>query len=223
MATAVVTGANRGIGLALCKTLRERGFDVIGVCRACSSELQALDVQVVADIDVRERASLDRLAAELGARRIDLLILNAGVLAHESLGELDDSAFERIRLQLEINALGPLRCVEALVDKMAEHGKVGLITSRMGSLEDNSSGGYYGYRMSKAALNAAGRSLAHDLRPRGIAVFMLHPGFVRTDMTDRRGDVEPQQAAANLVDRLHQLSLNESGSFWHANGQPLPW
>jgi NAD(P)-dependent dehydrogenase (short-subunit alcohol dehydrogenase family) len=93
----------------------------------------------------------------------------------------------------------------------------------MGSIADNSSGGYYGYRMSKAALNAAGRSLALDLAPRGISVFLLHPGFVRTDMTGGNGDTSPEQSAANLVARMDALDAADSGSFWHANGQSLPW
>jgi len=223
MPTALVTGANRGIGLALCHRLRERGFDVIAVCRACSSEIESLGVRVERDVDVRDRASLDRLAQRLGDTRIDLLLLNAGVLAKESFGELDNEAFEQMRLQFEVNALGPLRCVEALVDRIADGGRIGLVTSRMGSIEDNTSGGYYGYRMSKAALNAAGRSLAHDLRPRGIAVMLLHPGYVQTDMTGHRGDVEPATAAAGIVDRLQQLTLADSGCFRHANGDPLPW
>jgi len=93
----------------------------------------------------------------------------------------------------------------------------------MGSIGDNGSGGYYGYRMSKAALNAAGMSLARDLAPSGIAVAILHPGFVRTQMTEGSGNIDPDEAAAQLVDRLEALSLETTGTFWHANGQVLPW
>jgi NAD(P)-dependent dehydrogenase (short-subunit alcohol dehydrogenase family) len=223
MATALVTGANRGIGLALTRALLARGDEVIAVCRTRSAELDALDARVEAEVDMRERADLQRLAERLAGTRIDLLIVNAGVLARERLGALDDEAWNCMRLQFEVNALGALRTVDALSPLLGEGSRIGLITSRMGSIADNGSCGHYGYRMSKAALNAAGRSLAIDLKPRGIAVLLLHPGYVRTDMTGGGGDVEPEQAAANLLARLDGLDLSASGSFLHANGEPLPW
>jgi NAD(P)-dependent dehydrogenase (short-subunit alcohol dehydrogenase family) len=99
---------------------------------------------------------------------------------------------------------------------------MGLITSRMGSIDDNGSGGYYGYRMGKTALNMAGRSLAVDLKPRGIAVAILHPGMVATRMVGFAG-IPPEQAAAGLLARLDALTLGSSGRFWHANGEELPW
>jgi NAD(P)-dependent dehydrogenase (short-subunit alcohol dehydrogenase family) len=113
--------------------------------------------------------------------------------------------------------------VKALRRNIGRGGKIALITSRMGSIADNGSGGYYGYRMSKAALNAAGMSMARDLRGAGIAVAILHPGFVRTDMTGGNGSVEPDQAARQLCDRIEALTLETTGTFWHANGQVLPW
>jgi NAD(P)-dependent dehydrogenase (short-subunit alcohol dehydrogenase family) len=223
MATALVTGANRGIGLALTRALLTRGDEVVAVCRNRSAELEALGARIEAEVDMREQADLQRLAERLAGTRISLLIVNAGVLARERLGALDDEAWDCMRLQFEVNALGALRTVDALSGMLGEGSRIGLITSRMGSIADNSSGGHYGYRMSKAALNAAGRSLAIDLRPRGIAVALLHPGYVRTDMTGGGGDVEPDQAAANLLARLDALDLAASGSFLHANGEPLPW
>jgi len=117
-----------------------------------------------------------------------------------------------------------LRVTDALRDRLGEGSKVALITSRMGSIDDNSSGGAYGYRMSKAALNMAGKSLAVDLRPRGISVAILHPGMVSTDMTGGHGGgVEPDVAAAGILARIARLTLETSGGFWHANGQQLPW
>jgi NAD(P)-dependent dehydrogenase (short-subunit alcohol dehydrogenase family) len=223
MATALVTGANRGIGLALTRALCRRGDQVIAACRSSSPELDALGVRVETGVDSRDRAALARLRKHIGETRIDLLILNAGVLSKEQLGALDEEAFDRIRLQFEINTLGTLRCVEQLQDCLGSGSKLALITSRMGSVADNTSGGAYGYRMSKAALNAAGKSLAHDLQPRGIGVYLLHPGFVQTDMTGSRGDVSADQAAANLIARLDGLSLQDSGCFLHANGEALPW
>jgi NAD(P)-dependent dehydrogenase (short-subunit alcohol dehydrogenase family) len=223
MSTALVIGASRGIGLALSQALAQRSDRVIATCRAPSAALQALDVEIETGVDTRDRASLEALRARLGERRIERLIVNAGVLSRQQLGALDEAAFEQMRQQFEVNALGPLRCVEVLADRLADGARVGLVTSRMGSIADNGSGGHYGYRMSKAALNAAGRSLAHDLAPRGIALVLLHPGYVRTDMTGGHGDVEPAEAAAGLLARLDALEPAGSGSFFHANGQPLPW
>jgi NAD(P)-dependent dehydrogenase (short-subunit alcohol dehydrogenase family) len=111
----------------------------------------------------------------------------------------------------------------ALLPLMNEGGKIAIITSRMGSIDDNSSGGSYAYRMSKGAVNMAGASLAVDLRPRRISVAILHPGFVRTGMTKHRGNVEPSEAAAGLLAHIDELTLDTSGGFWHASGERLPW
>jgi NAD(P)-dependent dehydrogenase (short-subunit alcohol dehydrogenase family) len=219
MKTCLVTGAGRGIGLELCRQLRERGEKVIAVCRKASPELRALDGRIVEGVEVTDDASVRQLAAELAGERIDVLVNNAGILSRESLDDLD---FERIRRQFEVNALGPLRVTRALLPSLGAGSKVAIITSRMGSIADNGSGGYYGYRMSKAAVNMAGVSLARDLRERGIAVLLLHPGMVATEMTGRHG-IPVEESAANLIARIESLGLEESGSFHHADGQPLPW
>ena len=223
MKTVLVTGANRGIGLALTRRFTGRGDRVIAVCRHGSPELDATGAQVEPGIDVSDDAALAALAQRLADIRIDVLVLNAGILGNESLGSIDDAGFDSMRRQFEINTLGPLRVVQALSDRLGEGAKIGIVTSRMGSVADNGSGGYYGYRASKAAVNAVGKSLALDLRPRGIAVFLLHPGYVATDMVGGTGDVSPDQSAAQLVERLDTLALDQSGTFWHANGSPLPW
>jgi NAD(P)-dependent dehydrogenase (short-subunit alcohol dehydrogenase family) len=168
-------------------------------------------------------ASLQALTAALGGEHIDLLIINAGVLSRETFEGLDARALEGIRRQFEVNTLAPLRIVHELRPLLGRGSRIGLLTSRMGSISDNSSGGYYGYRLSKAALNAVGRSLAIDLAPAGIALRLLHPGYVRTDMTGGQGDVDPAQAASGLLARLDALDLEHSGQFWHANGEHLPW
>jgi NAD(P)-dependent dehydrogenase (short-subunit alcohol dehydrogenase family) len=124
---------------------------------------------------------------------------------------------------MEVNAYGPLRVTQKLSPLLARGSKVALITSRMGSIGDNGSGGYYGYRMSKAALNAAGKSLAIDLAPRGVSVAILHPGMVKTAMTGSHGKVEPEDAARDLLARIDALGLDNTGTFWHANGEVLPW
>lgn len=220
MKNAVIIGANRGIGLELSRQLAEHGWRVTAVCRQPSTELQALDVEVVDGVDVTDTASLDRLASALGPDSTDLLINNAGVMQPVSLDTLDPQA---IRRQFEVNALGPLLVVHALLPTLRDKAKLALISSRMGSVADNDSGGSYGYRMSKAALNAAGKSLAHDLAERGISVALLHPGYVRTDMTSHRGLIDVDEAASGLLARIDALSLETSGTFWHSNGEVLPW
>ena len=220
MPTALIVGASRGIGLELCRQLSARGVQVIATCRGESVALDALGVQVQRGVDVRSSESLEALAEALAGRPLDLLIHNAGILRPDTLENFD---FEALREQFEINALGPLRSVRALLPLLRRGSKIALLTSRMGSIADNSSGGSYGYRMSKAALNMAGVSLAQDLRSRGIAVALLHPGYVRTEMTGHRGQSEPQDAARGLLRQIDALSLDRSGIFCHAEGQELPW
>jgi NAD(P)-dependent dehydrogenase (short-subunit alcohol dehydrogenase family) len=220
MATVCITGANRGIGLELARQFSERGDEVIAACRSASAALTGLGIRVVDGVDVTDDGGVGRFVESLDGARVDILVNNAGLLSDESLGDLD---FDRIRRQFEINSLGPLRITAALRRNLGAGSKVAIVTSRMGSIEDNTSGGRYGYRMSKAAVNMAGRSLAHDLGSDGVAVAILHPGFVRTEMTGNTGLIDPPESAAGLIARIDELTLETSGSFWHANGERLPW
>jgi NAD(P)-dependent dehydrogenase (short-subunit alcohol dehydrogenase family) len=195
-------------------------MDVIAVCRTPSRELEQLGARIEHGIDIAHDAAIAELGKRLRGARVDVLIANAGILREDALDTLE---LDEVRAQLEVNALGPLRTVKAVLPALQAGSKVALITSRMGSIGDNGSGGYYGYRMSKAALNAAGASLAIDLKPRKIAVAILHPGFVRTRMTDHEGQLEADEAARMLLQRIDALTLQSSGGFWHANGQTLPW
>jgi len=216
----VITGANRGIGLELARHYAAEGCEVIGVCRQSSDELASVAVQVIDGVDVTTDAGIDKLKSGLAGKRISLLINNAGLLQDEQLGSID---FDSIRTQMEINAYAPLRVTEALAPLMGQGSKIANITSRMGSIADNDSGGRYGYRASKAALNAFGKSLAVDLKPRGIAVAQLHPGYVKTRMVNFGGLITPEESARGLADRIANLSLDNTGSFWHSNGEELPW
>lgn len=219
MTTTLVTGCNRGIGLQLVKQLHERGDDVIGVCRQASEDLRKLGIRVIDGIDVSAGDSVELLKAKLGNERLDILINNAGILRHDSFGALDyDSMLEQYR----VNALGPLRVTEALVDNLGEDAKVAIVTSRVGSIEDNGSGGNWGYRASKTAVNMIGTNLMHELKPRGIAVALLHPGLVATDMTRQHG-IPAEESARGLIARIDELNLENSGTFWHAEGYELPW
>ena len=215
----LVTGANRGIGLELSRQLAERGDEVIAACRNSSPELDALGVRVETRLDVGDQASVEALGDRLAGVELAGLINNAGILERVRFDELD---IESIRRQFEINSLGPLRVTRALLDNFADGARIGIITSLMGSMTDNTSGSHYGYRMSKAAVNAAGVSLAQDLRSRGIAVAMLHPGMVATEMTGGRG-ISTGESARGLLARLDGLDLKNSGTFWHVDGRELPW
>jgi NAD(P)-dependent dehydrogenase (short-subunit alcohol dehydrogenase family) len=219
MPTTLVTGANKGIGLQLCTQLAARGDEVIAICRTSSPELSELGIRIIDGIDVSNAESIDRLKSELAGQQLDVLINNAGILKRDSFGNLD---YEEMLEQYRVNTLGPLRVTEALVDNLKDGSKVAIISSRVGSIEDNGSGGNYGYRASKTAVNQIGTNLKHELMPRGIAVALLHPGFVATEMTGRQG-ISPIESARGLVQRIDALNIENSGGFWHAEGYALPW
>lgn len=218
--TVLVTGANRGMGLELSRLLTEEGATVIAVCREVGAALPELDVEIIEGVDVTSAEAVSRLAKGLDGRRLDWLVNNAGILERDSLDALD---FDSIERQFRVNTLGPLRVVAALRRNLARGSKIFVTTSAMGSISDNSSGGYYGYRISKAGVNMAFKRLSEDLRGEGIGVFMLHPGFVATDMTAGRGDVQPEVAARGLIERMKELDLSRSGTFRHARGHDLAW
>jgi len=219
MARIVITGANRGIGLQLVSQLAARGDEVIAVCRRSNPALDELGIEVIDQVDVTSDESVSGLVSRLDGRRIDRLVNNAGILERDSLDSLDFAGIDR---QFQVNAMAPLRVTAALRPNLSRGSKVFVITSRMGSVEDNTSGGYYGYRMSKAAVNMAARSLSVDLKDDGVSVFLLHPGFVSTDMTGHQG-IPAEQAASGLLERMDSLGPGETGTFWHQEGYALPW
>lgn len=216
----LITGANRGIGFQFAKQYSEAGYKVSAVCRNNSKQLTELDVDIIEGIDVTKASDLLRMQETIGDKTIDILINNAGLLNKDELGDIDGGS---LRAQYEVNAIAPLRVTEALLGNLSEGSKVALITSRMGSIADNGSGSRYGYRMSKAALNAAGKSLALDLKEQGIAVVLLHPGYVQTDMVGNRGDITAEEAAQRLIQRIEELTLDTTGHFYHSKGDELPW
>jgi len=221
MPTYLVTGTNRGIGLEYCRQLKAKGDEVIAVCRSVNDELKELNIETIADIDITSDQSVAKLVTQLGDRPLDVLINNAGIVERVNLSNLD---FESIRKQFEVNALGTLRVTHALLPNLKDGSKIAIMTSRMGSIEDNTSGGSYGYRMSKVAVSMAGKSLALDLKPRGIAVAILHPGLVQTRMTNfTSSGITPETSVKGLLARIDELNLGNTGTFWHANGEVLPW
>ena len=226
MPTVLVVGADRGIAHALSRQLHERGDTVIAACLVGNDELAAAGVRVEGGVDVTSQASVDALAARLTAEgvKLDEVFHVAGVLGLDKLGSID---YDDVRRQLEINTIGPLRTIEAIRGLLHDGSKVGIVTSRVGSLADNSSGGMYAYRISKAAANMVALNLHHDLSKRGISVLALHPGMVATDLTkDYPGDydyITPDQAAEGLIADLDALTPETSGRFQHSNGTFLPW
>lgn len=220
MALVLVTGASAGIGLELARQFAARGDQVVAAVRQWPHTEARAGMEVVEGADVRDGAGRQRIVQVLGARKLDIVVHNAGVLADDALGTVSGESLEA---QMAVNAFAPILLTQDLQAHLAGPCKLAFITSRMGSVADNGSGGYYGYRMSKAALNAGAKSLAIDLARQDVAVALLHPGYVRTRMTAGKGQIEAAESANLLIARIDALNARNSGTFWHANGEVLPW
>ena len=221
MSTYLITGSNRGIGLELCKQIIERGDEVIATCREASSDLKNLGVRIEEDIDISSEDSINNLRQALSGVELDCLIHNAGIYEFNSIDNFDH---ESILRQFVVNALSPLYMTKSLKGLLKKSSKIAFITSRMGSIGDNTSGGSYGYRMSKVALSMAAKSLSRDLLKEDIYVAILHPGLVSTRMTGfTKSGISTEESAIGLINRIDSLDKNNTGTFWHANGEILPW
>ncbi len=220
MRTVVITGANKGIGLALTKQYQQEGDKVIAAVRNSSDELEALGVKVYENVDVTNDEQVLDFKRQLGDTTIDILFNNAGQLSSEDMLDMN---YDRIRQQFEVNTLGPLRVTHTLSHLFTRGAKIGIVSSRVGSMTDNGGGGNYGYRISKTAANMVGKNLSIDFAPRGIGVYLLHPGYVSTQMVNYKGPVPPQEAAKGLKQVMDKLTLEQTGTFWHAQGYELPW
>jgi NAD(P)-dependent dehydrogenase (short-subunit alcohol dehydrogenase family) len=220
LARIVITGANRGIGLALARAAAARGDEVIAAVRKGSPELKATGAEIHDGVELTDDKSVAAFAKSLAGRPVDILINNAGIQRSDTLASLD---WARLREQFEVNALAPIRVTRALLPSLHEGSKVAIVTTRSGSIGDNGSGNNYGYRMSKAAVNMAGVNLAHDLKPKGIAVALLHPGMVATDMGRNPAAIAPELSASRLLARIDAMTVATTGKFLHAEGHELPW
>ena len=221
MSTYLITGSNRGIGLELCNQIHNRGDEVIATCRRASPELINLGVRIEENIDISSEEAITNLAKKLSGINLDCIINNAGIYEFNSLEDFQKKSILR---QFEINALSPIFMTQSLKHLLKRSSKVAFITSRMGSIGDNSSGSSYGYRMSKVALSMAAKSLSIDLLEEEIYVAILHPGLVSTRMTGfTRNGITTEESAKGILKRIESLNKNNSGTFWHANGQVLPW
>ena len=224
MATWLVTGASRGLGLEWVRQLRDRKDEVIATARKPESipELAALGAEVHA-LDVADPASVAALTKALGSRPIDALVNNAGVGGSgPTIEQLD---FGDVMRTMDVNALGPMRVTQAAWGNLLAGRRklVANITSRMGSIADNGSGGYFAYRASKSALNSLTRTLALDARRAGVTCVLLHPGWVATDMGGREAPLSPQQSVQGMLTVLDRLGPADSGRFLDWSGAELPW
>lgn len=216
-----VVGANRGIGLEITKKLVNEGHDVYAFCRKTSSDLDKIKPKkIIQDFEVTQRKDMSEKLKQEAQVTFDGLFHVSGILESESLEDFNE---DTILQQFKVNSIGPILTCKAFQPHLGDNAKIGLLTSRMGSIEDNGSGGMYGYRMSKAALNSAGKSLSLDLKEKGITVLLLHPGYVKTDMTNHNGNITAEESAKGLIDLFKSKSIKDTGTFWHMNGEPLPW
>lgn len=225
MGTTLITGCDKGIGRSLALQLHERGEHVIATCKDDSDELRNVGLQVEPGIDVTDMPAIKALADRLKAAgiKIDVLISNAGINYNKPLGEID---YDAMLDHLNVNALGPLRVTEALLECLNEGAKVGIITSRIASLGENESGGVYAYRISKCAANMVAVNLNHDLRKRGMMAIIMHPGMVTTDMAEgfvSPISIGPDEAAEGLIRLLDEAVPGDLPEFRHINGELLPW
>jgi NAD(P)-dependent dehydrogenase (short-subunit alcohol dehydrogenase family) len=227
----LVTGANRGLGLEFVRQYAQASWKTYAACRLPKSakELKALQDQhagriTILSLDVTDAASVRTAAEKLRGEPIDLLLNNAGVGSPpaQKIGSLDYAAWSKV---LDTNVLGPARMIEAFVENVAKGGdkRIVTLTSRMGSIADNSSGGSYAYRSSKAGVNAVIKSFSIDLAPRGITCVVVHPGWVRTDMGGGGGKLAPAESVKSLRTLIDGLSPTDSGKFFNVDGEVLPW
>ncbi|WP_341503461.1 SDR family oxidoreductase [Gallaecimonas sp. GXIMD4217] len=222
----LITGANRGIGLALARHYSQQGHQVLACVRRPGDAvaLAALDGVKVLALDVSQDDSIQNLQARLAQTPIQLLINNAGVYG-PSPSNLHDLKRRDWQQVMDVNLYGPLLLTQALIDNLRQAGsaRVAFISSKMGSIGDNGSGGCLIYRSSKAALNAAVRSLALDLAHEGILVGLYHPGWVQTAMGGPNALIDTATSIAGLAQRIEELSLGNSGQFLAYDGSPIPW
>jgi NAD(P)-dependent dehydrogenase (short-subunit alcohol dehydrogenase family) len=227
----LITGTNRGIGLEMVRHSMERGWRVFACCRNPQQAESLLKLAKLAPerisvyiADMDELATLQALAYELRNESIDLLINNAGVYGSDknSFGHVDVASWQRT---FKINSIAPLKLAEALCEQVARSEKktIACLSSKMGSMADNGSGGSYIYRSSKAALNAVVKSMSIDLRPQGIKAVALHPGWVKTDMGGPNAQISTNESVSQMFEHLLSLTIGDSGRFIDIDGSDIPW
>ena len=224
MPSIFITGASRGLGLEFTRQYAAAGWSVTAACRepARARDLAVLSVETVA-LDLADGSSIQRAAERLAGRSFDIVLNNAGLYGEgQQFGRLSEAEWERVML---VNAIAPVKLTEAFLPHLLAGQKKLLVfmTSKMGSIADNSSGGAYIYRSSKAALNAAVKSLSIDLAPRGVTALLLHPGWVQTDMGGPTATLTIEQSVPAMVKVIDGLTPADNGRFLQYDGAELPW
>jgi NAD(P)-dependent dehydrogenase (short-subunit alcohol dehydrogenase family) len=231
MPSVLITGGNRGLGFEFAKQYAADGWRVYAACRdpGNASDLRRLaeakeGLVTILALDVTDLASVRAAAAKLDGRPVELLLNNAGIAAppRQTVGAIDYGAWAKV---LDVNTMGPARVTEAFADNVARSNRklIVTITSGMGSIADNTSGGSIAYRSSKAAVNMVMRSLAIDLAPRGISCVLVNPGWVRTGMGGANATLAPEESVAALRRLIETLGPAQSGKFFHYAGRECPW
>ena len=227
MSTVLITGANRGLGWEYARQYADEGWRVIATCRDPQNamELASLEGEVeIHALDIGDHEQILSLANSLRKESIDLLLNNAGIFdpRPSKLGDIDYNTWEEF---MHINVMSPLMVCASFSGHVAASNlkKIAIMSSKMGSIDDNSSGGSYVYRSTKAALNAVMKSLSVDLGPRDISVAILHPGWVRTDMGGPNGLIDAPQSVNGLRQVINGLNLKNSGRFYNYDGSEIPW
>ena len=228
--TILITGSNRGIGLELVHQYAAQGWQALACCRRPdqATTLNRLGEQfpniAIYTLDVAQQDQVRQLAADLRDHPIDILFNNAGIYGPDDtvFGNTDEARWLEC---LHTNVIAPMQMMEAFLTHVAasKHKLIAAMSSKMGSIADNGSGGSYIYRSSKAALNAVMKSAAIDLAPRGVKVAILHPGWVQTDMGGPNANLTPAESIAGMKAVLDRLTPADNGTFWSYNGSQMPW
>ncbi|MDX2416603.1 MAG: SDR family oxidoreductase [Xanthomonadales bacterium] len=223
--TVFITGANRGIGLALVRNFTDAGFNVIGTARKPESATELKETGArVEQLDVTDQASVDAMAQRMAETPVDILINNAGIKGDDSkdMASLD---VENMEWVLIVNTLGPVRVMKALFPNVqsSERKMVVNISSTMGSIERNTWGCCAGYRASKTALNSINKTFAVDFGKQGVTFVVMHPGYVQTDMNEGKGNITPDQSGVGLMNVITGLDASDNGKFYDWEGNELPW
>lgn len=231
MATVLITGANRGLGLEFCRQYAADGWQVLACCRhpEQATDLAQLSRQYpsiqLETLDVAEFAQIDALSRKLSDRSIDVLINNAGIYEDRHSGDFGRLDYQAWTQSFTVNTEAPVKMAEAFLTQIQRSDRklIVNISSLMGSIADNDSGGSILYRSSKAALNAAMKSLAIDLKNQHIGVLIFHPGWVKTDMGGPNALIDAEPSIAGMRALIENFSLNQSGSFVKFDGTAMPW